>query len=137
MKSVKLILVTFAIAIFLIACTQTTDPKKPAANVNRKAEASPEVKATVDELASGRNNYKESCARCHKDDGTGGEVVVEGKKLNADDLTSEKMKKMSDEKYVKYITNGIPSEGMPAFKGVLSNEEIKEVIEFIRKEIQK
>ena len=47
------------------------------------------------------------------------------------------MKKESDEEYIEYMVKGIPDEGMPSFKDDLSDEEMKEVVRFIRKEIQK
>ncbi len=44
---------------------------------------------------------------------------------------------MTDAKYIDYIENGIPDEGMPAFKGKLTDGEIKDVVIYIRKELQK
>ncbi len=43
---------------------------------------------------------------------------------------------MDDAKYIKYITEGVPSKGMPAFKKILSEAEIKDVVKFIRAEFQ-
>ena len=138
MKLFKLSLILLAVMLFAIACTQTeTTDKNKADNTNKTENSKPKSTAIPDELASGRNNFKEHCVSCHKDDGTGGEVLVDGKKRNADNLTTDKMKKMSDEKYIKYIVNGIPDEGMPAFKDILNDEETKEVVKFIREEIQK
>jgi mono/diheme cytochrome c family protein len=138
MKLFKLALIFSVLTFFIVACTQTQAPtKNTAENTNKETNAAPETTATPDELASGRKNYKEQCARCHQDDGTGGKVEIEGKTLKVDNLTTDKMKKMADEKYIKYMVNGIPDEGMPAFKDVLSDEEMKEVVKFIREEIQK
>lgn len=138
MKYVKIFLILAAISLFIIACTQTeTTTNNTTENTNNAENTKPEPTATPDELTLGRKHFKEQCAKCHKEDGTGGEVVIEGKTLDADNLTSDKMKKMPDEKYIKYITNGIPDEGMPAFKDILSDEEMKEVVRYIREEIQK
>ncbi|MGI8670127.1 MAG: c-type cytochrome [Aridibacter sp.] len=138
MKFVKLVLILAAIALFVIACTQTEKIENTAVNnANTTANATTEASATQDELALGGKLYKDNCAKCHKEDGTGGKVEIEGKTLDADNLISDKMKKMPDEKYIKYITNGIPDEGMPAFKDVLSEDEIKAVIKYIREELQK
>lgn len=95
----------------------------------------PEV--AQDGTASGRKIYMEICSNCHREDGTGGKITIEGKTINPDDLTTAKMMKMADEKYVNYIKNGVPDEGMPAFKDKLSDAEIQNVISFIRKELQK
>ena len=69
-----------------------------------------------------RNVYKQNCAACHKENGTGGEIVFEGKKLKPDDLTSAKIKGFSDEKIIGYIMKGVEDEGMPAFEGKLSEK---------------
>ena len=97
----------------------------------------PVPSATLDELASGRKVYKDNCTICHKEDGTGGEVTIEGKKLNPDDLTSEKIKGFSDEKITGYIMNGVIEDGMPAFKDKLSEGQMRDVVKYIRAEIQK
>jgi mono/diheme cytochrome c family protein len=138
MKIFKSLLILTTISLFIIACTQTeqTDNKTDG-NSNKEVNAKPEPTSTVDELASGRKLYKEQCVKCHKEDGTGGEVEIEGKKIKADDLTSDKMKKMPDEKYIKYMVDGVIDEGMPSFKDILSDEEMKEVVKFIRADIQK
>ena len=56
-----------------------------------------------------------------------------GKNLNAEDLTSEKMKKLPDSKLFEYISEGVPDEGMPAFKGRLSEDQISSAVAYIRK----
>jgi mono/diheme cytochrome c family protein len=98
---------------------------------------SPIPEATIDELASGRNVYKQNCATCHKEDGTGGEMEFEGKKLRPDDLTSAKIKAFSDEKIIGYIMKGVVDEGMPAFEGKLSEGEMRDVVKYVRVELQK
>ena len=73
-----------------------------------------------------------NCMTCHKETGKGGKVTVEGKNLDPDDLTSERMKSKSDEKLYSYIADGIVDEGMPAFKDTLTAEEIKSVVAHMR-----
>jgi mono/diheme cytochrome c family protein len=80
--------------------------------------------------------YGDSCAGCHKEDGKGGKMTVEGKTIDPDDLTSAKMAGKTDDQLYKYIANGIPDEGMPAFKDKLSDAEIKSLVAHIR-ELQK
>ena len=91
----------------------------------------------VDELAGGRELYKQNCAICHKEDGTGGKMTIEGKTINPDDLTSDKIKKFTDEKISGYIMNGVVDEGMPAFKDKLSEAQIRDVVHYVRRGIQK
>ena len=91
----------------------------------------------MDEIASAKKIYMDNCAKCHKEDGTGGKVVIDGETLKADNLTSENIKKDDDAEIIKYITEGIPDEGMPAFKSRLSDEQIKSVVKYIRADLQK
>ena len=131
----------FAVAaLSIFSCGDSSNrPSNVAVNSTNatNAPARPVPSASIDELASGRKVYKDNCTICHKDDGTGGEVTIEGKKLNPDDLTSEKIKGFSDEKILGYIMNGVVEDGMPAFKDKLSEGEMRDVVKFIRAEIQK
>ncbi len=152
MKFLKFGFILSALTLFIFACAENkpTSPantiivtntnssanaNKPAANtaiVNLNAQPS----AKMDEMASTKKIYTEKCVRCHKEDGTGGKVEIDGTTLNAEDFTEDKMKNMSDAKYIGYIENGVPDEGMPAFKGKLSDTEIKNLVKFIRSEFQ-
>ena len=137
-KLVTLVMSLLFAAIFITSCASETKPGNAVVNsVNTSGPSvSPLPSATVDELASGRKIYAQTCANCHQDDGTGGEVEIEGKKLKPDDLTSAKIKGFSDDKILGYIMNGVPDEGMPAFKGKLSEAEMRDVVKFVRTEIQ-
>lgn len=124
----------------LLSCTTSSDGTTNVTVSNANNTAPPQTPmpaATIDELASGRRIYATSCANCHKEDGSGGEVTIEGKKLNPDDLTSAKIKGFPDDKILRYIMNGVPDEGMPAFKGKLSEAEMRDVLKFIRVELHK
>ena len=136
MKFLKFSLILSAFALFIVACNQATNTNNTANNAKTTANTNTQTTAPTDEIALGKTAYKESCAKCHQDNGTGGKVTVDGRTMKPDDLTSQKMKDMPDEKHIKYIENGIPDEGMPAFKGKLTDEQIKAIVKFIRKEIQ-
>lgn len=137
MKKLKLV-VLFGTSLLAIACgnapTNTTSANKstPAPAPTATVAATP-----VDELAGGRELYKQNCAICHKEEGTGGKMTIEGKTINPDDLTSDKIKKFTDEKIAGYIMNGVVDEGMPAFKDKLSEAQIREVVSYVRRGIQK
>jgi len=132
------LLFTLAILIVL-ACGDSSNKSANVVvnSVNTSPPQTPLPAATIDELASGRKIFSSNCATCHKDTGTGGEVVIEGKKLNPDDLTSAKIKGFPDDKILRYIMNGVEDEGMPAFKDKLSEGEMRDVVKFIRVELQK
>jgi mono/diheme cytochrome c family protein len=106
-----------------------------ATNANTATDAKPT--ATAELLAEAKKTYSDKCVKCHKEDGTGGKVTIDGETINADNFTTAKMAAMADEKYFDYIKNGVPGEGMPAFKNQLTDEQIKDVVKFIRAEFQK
>ena len=133
--SVILVVVSF---LNVLSCGDSSKPSNVAVNtINKEPAHTPLPAASIDELASGRKLYSASCANCHKENGTGGEVEIEGKKMKPDDLTSAKIKGFSDEKILGYIVNGIEDEGMPAFKGKLSEGEMRDIVKFVRVELQK
>ncbi len=93
--------------------------------------------ATIDDLASARKIYSEKCAKCHKEDGSGGITELESGKIKAPNFKSERMKKGGDDDdWIETIENGAKEDGMPAFKDKLSENEIKDLVKFIRKEFQ-
>ena len=139
MNKVKLFLITAAVSLCSVGCSETT---APTANNSRAANAStpalsnsttpgatsPAPVAAMD----GKEVYALNCMICHKDTGKGGKVTIEGKSINPDDLTAEKFKKMTDEKMIGYVTNGVEDEGMPAFKDKLTPDQIKAVVTHVR-----
>ncbi len=137
MKLAK-VLIVFAAAFLLWACAQTPSSNTATNNDATKAAASPQTPAApVDEFAVGRKIYSANCAVCHRENGTGGKIEIEGKAIKPDNLTSEKIKAFTDDKIIGYIYNGIEDEGMPAFKDKLSEAEIREVVRYVRADIQK
>ena len=132
MNSVK-IGTLFLVAILSAACqTPTVNNGSIMTNVNKAPQSSPQPTATLDVTAQGKEIYATNCQICHKDDGTGGPVTIDGKKLNPDNLTTDKMKAMTDEKLIGYVTDGVVDEGMPAFKDKLSAEEIRMAVNHVR-----
>lgn len=87
-------------------------------------------------LMAAAETFKTVCAKCHKENGEGGEVTINGKKLKAPNFKSERMKADEDEDFIDAIANGIPEEGMPAFKDRLNDQQIKDLVKYIRTDIQ-
>ncbi len=139
MKFLKLGFILTLLSLFIFACTETDTIKtSPVNDANKLTTMTPKPQptATMDEMASAKKIFLDQCTRCHKEDGTGGKTEIDGTTINAENLTSDKMKKMADAKYIEYIKNGIPDEGMPAFKDRLTEDEIKNIVKFIRTEFQ-
>jgi mono/diheme cytochrome c family protein len=128
MKILKPCLVFLTLSLLLWACSagMNTQP------VNNANAATP-----IDPMAAGRKIYNQNCAACHKVSGAGGKMEFNGKTIDPEDLTSEKIKNTPDDKLYGYIISGFPDDGMPSFKEKLKEPEIREVVRYIRTEIQK
>jgi len=72
--------------------------------------------------------YKSKCAMCHAPDGSGNSPT--GKALKVTDLRSEEVQKKTDAQLIEITTNGKAK--MPAFKGKLTEPQIKELVQYIR-----
>jgi cytochrome c6 len=81
----------------------------------------------VPDAAAASATFKSKCAMCHGPDGAGSEV---GKSLNAPDLRSPAVQKLSDATLTQVITNG--KGGMPAFKDSLSEDQIHSLVAHVR-----
>ncbi len=133
MKSIRLALFCALVALLSFACTQTTQPST--ATISPNATASPAAaKATPDEFAAARANYKKNCESCHGENAEGGIVKVDNKKLKVPSLKTGHAIHHPDADLAKKISTG--GDGMPAFKDKLKPEEIQELVRLIRKEFQ-
>jgi mono/diheme cytochrome c family protein len=79
-------------------------------------------------FADGAAVFTGKCAMCHGKGGAGDTGM--GKSLALKDLGSADVQKASDAELTKLIADGKGK--MPAYKGKLSDEEIKSVVCFIR-----
>lgn len=141
MQFLKIGLILTAILLFITACNQTeTTNTNLASNTvvatNSNNSAATPTTTTADELAAARKIYSEQCVRCHKEDGTGGVSIIDGKRIKAPNLTADKQKNEPDAEYIEVIENGEKEDGMPAFKGKISDDEIKNLVKLIRRDFQ-
>lgn len=127
MKQIITVTALCCTAIIVASCSQPTNTNKPAANA-----ATPAPTPVVSRAPDGKELFALNCMICHKETGKGGKVTIEGKTINPDDLTAEKFKKMTDDKIIGYVTNGVEDEGMPAFKDKMTPEEIRAVVAHVR-----
>lgn len=77
---------------------------------------------------SGRAIFKSKCVLCHGLDGRGNTPL--GKQLQAANLGSKQVQKLSDEKLRQIIHDG--QANMPGFADQLSTEEIDHVMKYVR-----
>jgi mono/diheme cytochrome c family protein len=72
--------------------------------------------------------YKAKCSACHGPDGSGQTTM--GKKMNLRDLRSPEVQKQTNAELTKIITDG--KNKMPAYKGKLTDPEIKDLVTYLR-----
>lgn len=140
MKFFKIALILLTAALFAFACNQNQTTNTNAVNATNTAVVVTNTppSAPLDELAAARKHYSELCIKCHKEGGIGGTSDIDGKKIKAPNFTSARMMKDDDDaSWIESIQNGIPEDGMPAYKDKLSEQEIKDLVKLIRKDFQK
>jgi cytochrome c6 len=72
--------------------------------------------------------FKSKCAACHGADGKGDTAM--GKTFKLRDLASADVQKQSDADLTGIITNG--KDKMPAYKGKLTDDQIKGLVAYVR-----
>jgi cytochrome c6 len=78
--------------------------------------------------ADGAGDFKAKCAACHGADGSG--TTATGKALKVRDLGSSDVQSQSDAQLTDIVTNG--KNKMPAYKGKLTDDQIKGLVAYIR-----
>jgi mono/diheme cytochrome c family protein len=78
--------------------------------------------------APGADNYKAKCAMCHGADGLAATPM--GKTMKIASFKDPAMVKAPDAQFIASTTNG--KNKMPAYKGKLTDPQIKDVIAYIR-----
>jgi len=117
------------VLICVIACNKQSNA--PNANSNTSTTNT----ATPDPFAETRGVFAKTCQTCHGADGKGGPVKLEdGTRLRVPSLREGHALRHPDSDYVKQIREG--GDGMPAFKDKLNQQQIDELIRFIRHEFQ-
>ena len=140
MYPLKFALIFIFAAVFVVACTgagtggntQTVKTDQDASALN--AASNPATSATPDELAAARELYAKNCVNCHSENGEGGLKEIEGEKIKVPSFKNPKVAKEPDSEYIDKIVNG--DDGMPAFKGRLTDEEVKMLVQYVRREFQ-
>ncbi len=84
------------------------------------------------DAGKGKPIYEKNCLGCHGPRGDGDSPI--GKKLvpPAADLTSATTKKKPDAELVGIIQSGKPKTAMPPFKPALGEQQIRDVLAYVR-----
>jgi mono/diheme cytochrome c family protein len=129
MTARALIPLLLLLSVCLAACNGGTK------TTTNNASPTPDKKATPDPLAATRAIYAKDCQECHGAKGEGGPVKLDdGTKLKVPSLREGHALRHPDSDFVKQITKG--GDGMPAFKDKLKQQEIDDLIRFLRQEFQ-
>jgi cytochrome c6 len=78
--------------------------------------------------ADGAGDFKAKCAMCHAADGSGSTGT--GKALKVRDLGSADVQAQTDAQLTAVITDG--KNKMPAYKGKLTDDQIKGLVTYVR-----
>ena len=78
--------------------------------------------------ADGAGDFKTKCAMCHGADGSGSTAT--GKALKVRDLSSPEVQSQTDAQISDIVSNG--KDKMPAYKGKLTDDQIKGLVAYIR-----
>jgi len=78
--------------------------------------------------ADGAGDFKAKCAMCHAADGSGSTAT--GKALKVRDLGSADVQSQTDAQLTAIITDG--KNKMPAYKGKLTDDQIKGLVAYVR-----
>ncbi|MBI5876573.1 MAG: cyclic nucleotide-binding domain-containing protein [Chloroflexi bacterium] len=95
------------------------------------ARANP-LPSNADTLAAGRRAFTARCVLCHGGDGKGQTPIGMHIYPRASDLTSARAQARSDGTLFWITENGSPHTGMPGWKGTLKDNEIWQVIAYLR-----
>lgn len=134
MKLIALALTCVAIALAASACTETATPTNTNTARTSGSPAAPVATATPDPVATARANYAKHCEGCHAPTGEGGLVKVDNKQIKVPSLKAAHAIKHTDDQITDMITNG--HEAMPAFKDKMTQQEIADMVKFVRTQFQ-
>ena len=92
----------------------------------------PAPPATPEAISQGANMFGMACATCHGQGGRHPTAVGGGLYPRAADLASPAVQELSDRELFWVIKNGIRMTGMPGFGRTLTNNEIWQLVDFVR-----
>jgi mono/diheme cytochrome c family protein len=92
----------------------------------------PPDRQTSMSIAAGKNLYEMDCASCHGSDESGPTPVGRGMLPRTVALDSANLQTYSDRELFSIIREGVRFTGMPGFLGTETNEQIWNVVDYLR-----
>ena len=77
--------------------------------------------------------FQQNCAFCHGADATGKNWIGSFMEPHARDLTNTEITMRQDQQLLRLIRNGLPNTSMPAWKHVLDDEQIINIIHYLKR----
>lgn len=90
------------------------------------------LERTADIIAAGGERYNTFCASCHGTDGAGSGPASMGMNPPPADFTNPKYLEAEDNYLAWRIASGVPNTMMPAWETALSEEQIWELVHYLR-----
>jgi mono/diheme cytochrome c family protein len=101
-------------------------------SVGGKRDVNP-LPATTENVRAGQRNFSQYCMVCHGLDGQNtGVPFADRMSPPVPPLNSASVQRYSDGQLKWVIDNGIFPSGMPASKGILNDDEIWQIVDYIR-----
>jgi mono/diheme cytochrome c family protein len=102
-------------------------------NVPEEVAAVPNpISATDESVTSGAAIFATNCAVCHGEKGVGDGPAAESLENKPADLTAGHVQELSDGALFYIVTHGKPETPMPAWEGVLEEEDRWNAVNFMR-----
>jgi mono/diheme cytochrome c family protein len=92
----------------------------------------PVLASSSQEPGRGKMIYERHCVVCHGSEGKGDGELSRVLRSLPTDFTSAAFKNKSDREVLDAIDDGVMGSAMPAWKGSFSEEEMREVVAYIR-----
>jgi copper transport protein len=126
-ESAGLGLAALAVGIVLLIQSRV----EPATATREVTSANP-IPADAASIARGQDVFTANCAQCHGPGGKGDGPAGAGLATPPADLTSSHARAHLDQDFFYWIVNGIRGSAMPAFGGQLTDNQIWDVINYLR-----
>lgn len=106
----------------------------PTSTTSSPATENPSTTPPVEALARGRELYHHHCSTCHGSEGRGDGPAARFMNPAPLNFHGSRAENLTDEQMTRVIAEGKPRTGMPAWKGRLSRQEIRWLVDYLREE---
>ena len=96
------------------------------------ARVNPKATLNGDSVADARRTFTVRCNVCHGTDGKGQTPIGQNTHPRAADLTSARTQGRTDGSLFWLIGNGLPHTGMPGWKNILKDDDIWQLVAYLR-----